>query len=155
MPFSQSKFSIGHFSVIFFGVNFRCWSAKMSEQSPSSSRFLSGDDADDYSTRNAHAASTYYSCALILIVILTMVLVKSAQQSKIWKQFNLPTLPYTLQIFIVGFVLTGITDDMKMGDHEKYDCHQGHGGDYYIVGWCAITAAKRLGKKKQKHKKHK
>jgi hypothetical protein len=36
------------------------------------------------------------------------------------------------------------TDIEEVNKRSEYDCHQGHGGEYWIVGLCAVQAAKRL-----------
>ena len=33
---------------------------------------------------------------------------------------------------------------MNMGNHAEHNCHQGHGGGYFEVGWCAVFAARRV-----------
>ena len=33
---------------------------------------------------------------------------------------------------------------MNTGDRRETNCHQGHGDSYFIVGWCAVEAAKRI-----------
>ena len=76
--------------------------------------------------------------------MLTMLLIKCIDRSAFWRWMPIEAPPYTLSLFLAGFGLGVAGTVLGTGNRHNYDCHQGHGDNYYIVGWCAMHAARRL-----------